>query len=112
MKLKVLSAIITSRNDGASLGRCLDSLEDVGEVIVVDGMSSDDTVSVARSRRAVVYRRPMADEIDQKNWALGRARNRWVLSLTPDEVMTPGLRRAIECVEDEPRWHGFVVHRT
>jgi len=49
-----VSVIVPVRNEAGNLGRCLESLREVGEVYVVDSQSSDETVEVARSFGATV----------------------------------------------------------
>src|SRR5579863_2387393 len=49
-----VSAIIPVRNEAKNLPRCLRALKEVGEVLVIDSQSTDDTVEIARSYGAQV----------------------------------------------------------
>lgn len=95
MNWREISAVVTCGNAGATLERCLKSLEGVGELIVVDSFSLDDSREIARRHGAIVYLRPFRSAADQKNWALARAKNRWVLVLDSDEEISALLRREI-----------------
>jgi len=59
--MKPLSAVIITLNEEANIGRCIDSLWYVAdEIIVLDSFSSDDTVSIAKERGAIVKREMFA----------------------------------------------------
>jgi len=49
-----ISVIIPVRNEARNLPRCLDALNNVGEVYVIDSQSTDETVEIARSHGAKV----------------------------------------------------------
>jgi glycosyltransferase involved in cell wall biosynthesis len=49
-----LRAIVITRDEAANIGECRDSVAFCDERIVVDCGSSDDTVALARAKRATV----------------------------------------------------------
>ncbi|MCE9642232.1 MAG: glycosyltransferase family 2 protein [Betaproteobacteria bacterium] len=92
-----LSVTIITRNEQASLRRCLQSVAWADEIVVLDSGSSDDTARIARECGAKVH--VAADWPGfgpQKNRALDLATGDWVLSLDADEWVTPELRVEIE----------------
>lgn len=92
-----VSAIIITKNAGATLRRCLESLRWAHEIVVVDSGSTDDTVAIARGLGAAVH--VTADWPGygpQKNRALEHASGDWVLSIDADEWVTPASRAEIE----------------
>ena len=110
MNLASISVVVTAFNEGANVGRCLDSARGFGERIVVDSFSGDDTVAVARERASVVYQRPYASPPDQKNWAVAQARHDWVLVLDADEALEDATREEIAALD--PGDHaGFWIRR-
>ncbi len=110
MNPRNISIIVTARNEAANLPRCLESVRGFGEIIVVDSFSGDDTVEIARRMRAAVFQRAYRSPSDQKNWAVSRARNDWVLILDADEWMSDALRAEIEALS--PGAHaGFWIYR-
>jgi glycosyltransferase involved in cell wall biosynthesis len=110
MILRNLSVIVTTRDEAANVGRCLASVRDLGEIIVVDSFSGDNTVEISRRARATVFQRPYTSPPDQKNWAVARARNDWVLVLDADEWLDTALIREIERLD--PGIHaGFWIYR-
>jgi glycosyltransferase involved in cell wall biosynthesis len=92
-----LSVTIITRNEQATLRRCLQSVAWADEIVVLDSGSSDDTLRIARECGAKVH--VAADWPGfgpQKNLALDFATGDWVLSLDADEWVTPELRVEIE----------------
>jgi glycosyltransferase involved in cell wall biosynthesis len=103
MNLSSISVIVTAFNESGVIQRCLDGARAFGERIVVDSFSDDGTAAVARGSATTVYRRPYRSPSDQKNWAVARARNDWVLVLDADEVVDDGLRDEIARLESGDR---------
>lgn len=91
-----LSISIVSFNEEANLRRCLSSVADLAEeIVVVDSGSTDKTCEVAREFGAKVQHQPWLGHRDQKGVALGLCTRPWVLVLDCDEVVSPELRTAI-----------------
>lgn len=111
MTVPKVSACIIAKNEEARIGRCLDSLAWADEIVVVDSLSSDETVRIARERGARVERRAFTDYADQKNYAAGLARGEWVLSIDADEVMTPELRDEMRLILRGPLADGYRIRR-
>ena len=92
-----LSVVILTRNASESIGRCLESVQWAGQVIVVDGGSTDETVSLCERAGAQVIHRPPTDNFgEERNAGTAAARGEWVLQLDADEVVTPEFREALE----------------
>jgi len=107
-----LTATVITRNEAHNIGRCLDSLMWVSEVIVLDQFSEDGTAQIAASRGAKVFQEKWHGFAAQKNLAVDRATHSWVLSIDADERVTQPLRAEIEDVleSDEPR-DGYYIPR-
>ena len=56
-----LSAVILTKNVAPIIGRCLDSVRWMDEIILVDGGSTDGTVEAAQAAGATVIHQPTAD---------------------------------------------------
>lgn len=110
MNLERISVVVTAFNEAANIGRCLDSVRDFGEVIVVDSFSADATVALARARASTVYQRFYRSPPDQKNWAAARARYDWLLVLDADEALDDEVRAEIAALEPGRR-AGFWIRR-
>ena len=99
-----LTAIILTKNEEANIKRCILSLGDLPKrVIVVDSGSTDDTVNIAESLGAEIYRHPFKHYADQFNWALDNTdiKTTWVYRIDADEALTPELKMEVEksCME-------------
>lgn len=77
------------KNEAEHLSRCLESVRDaVDEIIVVDTGSTDDTVAVARRFGALVVDFPWQDDFAlARNIGLERAKGDWILWLDADEEL-------------------------
>lgn len=91
-----LSVSIISFNEASNIGRTLDSIKLIAsEIIVVDSHSTDNTQAIAEKYGAEVYAEEWKGHIRQKNSALEKCTQPWILSLDCDEVVSPELRDAI-----------------
>jgi len=93
--LSDISLVVITFNEELNIERCLRSAAGVGEIIVVDSFSTDDTPGLARQAGATVYQRPFISAADQKNWAIRQATREWVLVLDADESLSGELKREI-----------------
>lgn len=95
-----LSVVLAVYNEAENIDRCLKSVKDIaGEIIVVDGESTDKTVHLTKKYGAKVIKttnKPMFHI--NKQLAIDAARGRWVLQLDADEVVDKRLARSISAV--------------
>lgn len=81
-----LTGVVIAQDEADRIGRCLDSLARVcADVVVLDSGSKDATVAVARAAGARVEHQPWLGFAGQKNAAIARATQPWVLLLDADE---------------------------
>jgi len=108
-----LSLIVITRNEEASIARCLRSASFADEMVVVDNGSTDKTVEIARSLGARVVSVPDWPGFGpQKNRALDAATGDWVLSLDADEWIEPALADLIkQTIADPDAADGYEVPR-
>jgi glycosyltransferase involved in cell wall biosynthesis len=98
-----LSVIVISRDNEATIRRCLASVAWADEVVVVDSGSTDRTREIAREFTANVHQTPdFPGHGPQKNRALDRATRDWIFSLDSDEWVTPELRAELEATMAAP----------
>lgn len=91
-----LSVCVICFNEEHNIKRCLESASWADEIIVVDSMSEDKTVEIAKQYTDRVFQRPWTGYLDQKNFAVSKAHGDWILSLDADEKVTPDLRQEIQ----------------
>jgi glycosyltransferase involved in cell wall biosynthesis len=90
MKLPV-SVVMIARNEEAHIGRALASLGFADDIVVIDALSSDRTVEIARQAGARVIQRAWTNFSDQRNFSLREAKHDWVLVLDADEAVSAEL---------------------
>ena len=108
--MKVSAAIIT-HDSGPALDRCLATLEFCDEVLVLDQHSTDETAAVCARHGARLEQTEWLGFGPTKQKAADLCRNRWVLSIDSDELVTPELRAAILALPDQPEPAAFAVNR-
>lgn len=91
-------------NSGATLRRALESVQDVDDIVVCDGGSTDDTLDIARSFGARVISQDVRcmyenggikDFACAKNQLIEAARYPYLLILDSDEAASPDLMREL-----------------
>ena len=109
LKLPV-SVIVLTKNEEKNLPGCLASLGWAKEVVVVDSQSTDKTLAAARKAGARVINRPWPGYTAQRNFALSKCRQPWVLSVDADERVSEELRDSIAALlEQGPQRRGYRV---
>jgi glycosyltransferase involved in cell wall biosynthesis len=92
-----MSVVIIAKNEEKKIGRCLDSVKWADDIIVVDGLSTDRTVEISRSKGARVIERSFSGSFaDDRNAGLDATKNEWVLTLDADDVVTEDFRIKME----------------
>ncbi|MBE9527607.1 MAG: glycosyltransferase family 2 protein [Proteobacteria bacterium] len=109
--MKKISATIIVLNEEANIGDCLESLDFVDEIIVLDSGSADRTVEICKSYGATVYTDEWLGFGRQKNLAATRTANDWVFNIDADERVTPGLRAEILDAVERDEKNGYCVPR-
>jgi rSAM/selenodomain-associated transferase 2 len=120
----LLSIVIPTLNAGAHLHRCLEAIQDAGELVVVDGGSDDDTCDIARHYGATLVTAPRGRG-SQLRVGAEQAKGDWLLFLHADTQLGPGWREAVrrhmadhpQCAAcfafrlDDPRWQARMLER-
>lgn len=108
-----ISVAIATYNEQDSIGRCLKSVADwVDEIIVVDGSSDDKTRDIAKEYKARIVKtdNPPIFHINKQK-AINEASGKWILQLDADEVVTPELKKEILQVLENEEINGYWIPR-
>ncbi len=107
----MFSVLILTRNEEQNLPDCLASVKWCDDIVVLDSLSTDRTVAVARDGGARLVERLFDDFAAQRNYALDKIpfRHPWVFHLDADERFTEPLRRECEAEIAADRQSGFLV---
>lgn len=95
-----ISVVLATFNEEENIAECLDSVKNfASEIVIVDGSSTDGTVEIAREytdKITVTENHPIFHINKQK--AIDKAENEWILQLDADERVTHELGSEIERV--------------
>lgn len=107
-----LSVVVITFNEEKNIGRCLDSVGDVAdEIVVVDSNSTDSTETICKSFDIRFIQHDFAGYIEQKNYALKQAKFKYVLSLDADEALSDQLRASILKAKENLGADGYTMNR-
>jgi glycosyltransferase involved in cell wall biosynthesis len=91
-----ISGVIITFNEEKNIERCLLSLKEVcDEILVVDSYSTDATEEICLKHKVRFIKNAFAGHIEQKNFAMTNASNDIILSLDADEALSEELRVSI-----------------
>jgi glycosyltransferase involved in cell wall biosynthesis len=100
---EALSLILITKNEEKDLEKCLLSVKNlVNEIILVDSGSTDKTIEIARKYTDKIFHRKWDGFASQKQFAMDKATGPWVLNLDADECATPDLVEEIRGVLNTP----------
>ena len=111
MTLK-LSAVIITFNEEGHLEKCLTSLENLAdEILVVDSYSTDRTKLICQRFNLRFLEQKFLGYREQKNFALKKAKYDYILSLDGDEALSETLKNSI--LEVKKNWikDGYYCNR-
>ena len=110
--MEKISVTIITKNEERNIRDCLESVKWADEIVVVDSGSTDDTLKICKSIQARIYQEDWKGFSRQKNSAIEKAGNEWILSLDADERIPPDLRKEIQTIlEQNPPEQGYFIAR-
>ena len=107
-----ISAVVITLNEEKNIGRCLDSVRQVAdELVVVDSYSTDRTRDICRSRGVKFTQHTFGGHIEQKNHAVSCAAHDRILALDADEALSEALQQSILMVKQNWQADGYSFNR-
>ena len=107
-----LSAVIITFNEQKNIGRCIESLKDiVDEIVVVDSFSTDKTQEICQKYSVKFVQHAFEGHIEQKNWAITQASYPHILSLDADEAIDSTLKSSILKIKENWMHDGYSMNR-
>lgn len=102
MKRPHISAVINVRNEAKNLNKCLHSLRDFAdEIIVVDMHSTDASAEIAKKYGVKLYKYRAMNYVEPaRNFAISKATGRWILLLDPDEYLGKTLKNELKNISN------------
>lgn len=97
-----ISATIITFNEEKNIRRAIESVKWADEIIVVDSESTDKTREIAENLGAKVFIQKWLGFSKQKQFAVEKAKNNWILSLDADEEISEALKNEILQLKNLP----------
>lgn len=98
--MRPLSVVIITFNEERNIARCLASVREIADdIVVLDSFSTDRTEAIVRAAGARFFQHRFNGHIEQKNLAITHALNPFILSLDADEALDERLQRAVQAAK-------------
>ncbi len=107
-----VSAVIITYNEEKNIARCLDSIKDiVDEIVILDAFSSDQTEEISQKYNVKFIKRAWEDFSRSKNFANEQASYDYILSIDADEALSEDLAGTIRNLKKGEMLDGYIVNR-
>ncbi len=107
-----LSVVIITFNEEQNIKRCLESVKEVAdEIVVLDSFSTDNTEAICKNYGVNFFTHTFDGHIQQKNRAITYASSPYILSVDADEALSEELKRSI--LQKKKNWDadGYTLNR-
>lgn len=112
MLMHPLSVVIITFNEERNIRRCLESVKDIAdEIVVIDSFSTDATEKICSEFNAKFHRHAFDGYIEQKNRALEYAAFPYVLSLDADEGLDETLQQTVREAKKNFSFDAYSMNR-
>jgi len=107
-----LSGVIITYNEERNIEKCLESLVNVvDEIVVIDSFSTDSTKSICERFNVMFIEQKFLGYIEQKNFALSQASHDYIVSLDGDESLSKELQKSILALKSNWKFDGYYANR-
>ncbi len=106
-----LSVIILTKNAEDLIADCIDSISFADEVIVIDDLSNDRTVDIAKLKNANVISHSFSGFAERRNFGLKKAKSEWVFYIDADERVSKELEESITNLVSSGKHTGFSAYK-
>lgn len=98
-----LSVVIITFNEEKNIGRCIDSVLDIADdIVIMDSFSTDRTEEICLSKGVRFFQYKWQGYSEQKNYANSLAKYDWIFSLDADEAISDELKKSILEAKQSP----------
>ncbi|MDZ7743024.1 MAG: glycosyltransferase family 2 protein [Bacteroidota bacterium] len=107
-----LAVVIITFNEEKNIARCLESVKDIAdEIVVVDSFSTDKTREICRQYDVRFFENHFAGYIEQKNYADSLASYDHILSLDADEALSEELKQSVRKAKENWQFDAWSMNR-
>ena len=110
--MEKITAIIPTGNEEHNIVGAIKSVDFADEIMIVDSFSKDKTLELATPLVHTVLQRKYKNSASQKNWAIPKAKHKWIFLLDADERITKKLKKEItDILKSKSTISGFWISR-
>jgi len=107
-----LSVVIITFNEEKNIARCINSVSEIAdEVVVVDSFSTDSTEQICTALGVTFIKQKFLGHIEQKNFAISKASFPYILSLDADEALSNELLATVKKIKENWQADGYILNR-
>ena len=106
----MLTTIIKTKNSEETISEVLESVKDLGEIVVIDEHSNDDTILLSKEYKAKIIYSSALDFIGTLNQAMEEAQNDWILFIEGNEIIPDKLAQNILNYIEAPKKNKNAVY--
>ncbi len=107
-----ISVVVITLNEEANIGRCLDSVKDIAdEIVVVDSFSTDRTEKIVKEQGGKFFQNQFVDYVAQHKFADQKATYDHILTLDADEALSKDLVESIRNIKKYWKHDGYSMNR-
>jgi (heptosyl)LPS beta-1,4-glucosyltransferase len=107
-----ITAVVLTKNEAGNIADCLSTLTWADARLVLDSLSTDDTVAIATRSGATVALHPFTNYSAQRNAAMDLVQTEWLFFVDADERSTPELATEVRTmIETRPEVGWWVPRR-
>jgi glycosyltransferase involved in cell wall biosynthesis len=107
-----VSVVIITLNEEKNIGRCLDSVKEIAdEIIIVDSFSTDNTEIIAKTKGAIFIKNKFEDYVKQHEFADQHATYDYILTMDADEMLSDDLQESIRNTKKYWKHDGYSMNR-
>lgn len=94
--MKTITAIVLTQNEEKFIPGCLETLDWVDEILIVDAHSTDKTIEIAKEHKAKIVKSLWQGFPHQRNVGAEEAKGEWLLYVDADERVSKALQKEIQ----------------
>lgn len=107
-----ISCVIITYNEEKNIERCIKSVKDVvDDIVIIDSFSTDRTKEICAKHKVRFVEHVFEGHIEQKNYAITQAKFPYILSIDADEALSDKLKESILEVKNNWDSDGYYFNR-
>lgn len=109
----MISVVVTNYNESEKLKKCLQSVKDFAdEIVIIDLESEEKLDNIEKEFNAKIATHKFVPYVELvRNFSISQAQNEWILILDPDEVVGDKLKYRLKEISQEGKYNAVNIPR-